>query len=335
MRVKKRLKKVPRYLVNSTYTNLFCESNKFRNNIGLQKSILIFSNPRGGSTWLAELFRTLPKSAIIWEPLLKGRLKEFNDLNFFWHQPIPENADWPQAKEAFRKLLNLEIKSRQIYNRENQLRLPFSNYFIFKFCFGNMLMPWLVNNFKVNPILLLRHPCAVVSSQMKHGYWDVVKKGPLVYEIPDFPFNETYLLYKDVINHVKNFEEHLAATWSYTMVSTVLNPNNDKKWITLSYESLYKNFDIEIERIFERLNIDIPPKIYDRKTKASFVTKDHSIYQLTSGNQLNSWRNHLSDKQIKNILKMVNEFGISFYDESLEPDYNQIYVKRKPDFNKK
>lgn len=329
MRIKKRLKKVPRYLVNSTYTNLYCESNKYRNNIGPKKSILIFSNPRGGSTWLAELFKTLPKSSFIWEPLLKGRLQEFIDLNFFWHQPIPENADWPQAKEAFRKLLNLEIKSRQIYNRENQLRLPYSKHFIFKFCFGNMLLPWVVNNFDVNPILLLRHPCAVVSSQMKHGYWDGVRKGPLVYEIPDFPYNESYLLYKDVVKHIQTFEEHLAATWAYTMVSTVLNPSNDKKWITLSYESLYNNFDTEIERVFRRLNIDIPEKIYDRKSKASIVTMDYSVDQINSGNQLYSWKNDLSGTQIMNILKIVNEFGITFYDESVEPDYNQIYYSKE------
>ena len=329
MRIKKRLKKIPRYLVNAAYMNPYCETNKFRNNIGPKKSILIFSNPRGGSTWLAELLKTLPNSTLIWEPLMKGRLKEFNDLNFFWHQPIPENADWPEAKEAFRKLLNLEIKSKQIYNRENQLNFPFSKHFIFKFCFGNMLLPWVVNNFDVNPILLLRHPCAVVSSQIKHDYWKSVEKGPLVYDIPDFPYNEYYLQYKDVIKHIRTFEEHLAASRAYTMVYTVLNPNNDKKWITLAYESLYNDFDTEIQRVFRRLNIDIPDKLYERKSKASIMTMQHSIDYIHSGNQLYGWKNHLSGTQIRNILKIVNEFGITFYDESVEPDYNQIYYTKE------
>lgn len=325
MKTKKKAIKTSKRLVNATFMNLYCESNKYRNNIDPKKSILIFSNPRGGSTWLAELLKTIPGSSLIWEPLMKGHLKEFNDLDFYWHQPIPENADWPEAKEAFRKLLNLEIKSRQIYSRENQFQFPFSRHFIFKFCYGNMLLPWVVNNFEVNPILLLRHPCAVVSSQMKHGYWKGVEKGNLVYDIPEFPYNEYYLQYQDVVKHVRTFEEHLAATWAFTMANTVSSPDNNKKWITLSYESLYNNFEDEIQRVFKRLNLDIPQKIYDGKLRASIMAKKHSLDYIQTGNQLLHWKNNLSATQVKNILGIVKEFGITFYDESVEPDYKQIY----------
>lgn len=314
--------------MNATFMNPYCESNKYRNNIGPKKSILIFSNPRGGSTWLAELLKTLPASSLIWEPLLKGQLKEFKDLDFYWHQPIPENADWPEAKEAFRKLLNLEIKSRHIYNRENQLKFPFSKHFIFKFCYGNMLLHWVVNNFDVNPILLLRHPCAVVSSQMKHGYWKGIEKNNLSFEIPKFPYNEYYLQYEDVVKHVRTFEEHLAATWAYTMAYTVLSPNNDKKWITLSYEGLYKNYNVEIQRIFQRLDLKIPQKIYDGKERASIMAKKHSLNYIQTGNQLFHWKNNLSTTQTKNILRIIKEFGITFYDDSVEPDYEQIYSSK-------
>lgn len=308
-----------------SYVHLFFELNRFKDNISPDKSILIFSNPRGGSTWLAELFKTIDNSLLIWEPLKRYKLSVFNKLGFYWHQPIPESEIWPEAYSAFKKLLNLEISSQTLYVHNNTLSIPFSRNYIFKFCFGNMLLPWVVQNFNVNPILLTRHPCAVVSSQMKHESWDGIKGGHISYEIEEFRYNDEYLKYKNILKHIKTQEEHLAATWSFTTVNTIMHPQNDIKWITVSYESLYQNFDEEINRIFGRLGIPIPEKIYDAKLNPSKTTKTDSVDKIHTGDQLHQWKKTLSKKQIENILGITREFGITFYDDSPEPDYSQIY----------
>lgn len=46
-----------------------------------------------------------------------------------------------------------------------------------------MLLPWIVKNFNVNPILLIRHPCAVVNSQIRHENWNHIGKEQISYII--------------------------------------------------------------------------------------------------------------------------------------------------------
>lgn len=319
------MKRAAYLATNATYMRLFNDLNHLRNNISKEKTIAIFSNPRGGSTWLAEILLEIPKSSLVFEPLMRNKVKEFRDLDFYWHQPIPENDSWPEAKEAFRKLFNLEIKDRQIYVKTNIYKFPFSKYYIFKFCFGNLLLPWIVNNFNLYPILLLRHPCAVVASQMKHGAWEGLEKGSWEYKIPDFKYNDLYLHYIDVLRNVKTYEENLAATWALTTIYPIENPSNDLKWITLSYESLVTNYEQEIDRIFSRLDINTPKKIMEVANKPSFTTKFNSADNINMGGQLSHWTKSLSKSQIANILHIVKEFGIDFYDDSLEPDYSKIY----------
>lgn len=188
-----------------------------------------------------------------------------------------------------------------------------------------MLLPWIVKNFNVNPILLIRHPCAVVNSQIRHGNWNHIGKEQIGYIIPNCNYNEHYLIYSDILNKVKTIEEKLAATWALTMVYSVLNINNNKKWITVAYENLYKNSEDEVTRIFNRLNLTIPDNIYKKISSPSFTTKEESINKIRQNKQLESWKMELSITQQKRVLNIIKEFNIDFYDSSLEPDYNKIY----------
>jgi len=299
--------------------------NQTLNHINPEKSILIFANPRGGSTWLAELLRTIPSTALILEPLFRGKIKSLSALNFTWHQYIPQNEHWPEAKEIFRKLFNRELLDLSIIFENDLSKLNEKKIFPYKFCHGNMLLPWVVQNFDVNPILFVRHPCSVVASQIEHSGWSDLKTGIPKYGIPDCPFNDYYLLYKDILQSVKTLEENLAATWSLTMTTSAMHKMNNKNWITVAYESLYTDFDTEIERIFERLGLPIPQGIYQRRLLPSKTTSSRSVRDLKAHAQLGSWKNKLSLNQQKSIIKIVNEFGIDFYDLSPSPNLDKLY----------
>ena len=45
--------------------------------------------------------------------------------------------------------------------------------------------------------------------------------------------------------------------------------------------------------------------------------------------QLSKWKKYLSEKQIQRILKVVSDFGLDFYTEDIEPDYNNINITVK------
>lgn len=301
--------------------------NEHRQNINANSTLCIFSNPRGGSTWLGELLLQIPKSVLCNEPLF--RLTEFSELNFTWHQPIPPEADWPEAEEVFRKLLNREILDFRTYFTNDLMHIPEADVHLFKFCHGNMLLEWLVDHFAVTPILLVRHPCAVVSSQIQHHGWKDMKQGKqMSYNIPEFRYNDAYLLYEDVLNTVRTQEETLAATWCLTMVNSLKNKANDIKWITLAYENLYSNFEYEIDRVFGRLGIGIPPGVYEYNRKPSVSTLEYSNEYVRSGKQLNSWKDRLTNKQQNNIMGIVNAFGIDHYSHDPEPDLEKMYVQK-------
>lgn len=44
---------------------------------------------------------------------------------------------------------------------------------------------------------------------------------------------------------------------------------------------------------------------------------------------LTGWQSKLSAKQIERILSVVNEFGLNFYSEAIEPDYGFLNSKSK------
>ena len=57
-----------KYIYNIYLSHKINTLEKF-NNFNHNEPFLIFSDPRGGSTWLAELLSLIPKTAVIWEPL--------------------------------------------------------------------------------------------------------------------------------------------------------------------------------------------------------------------------------------------------------------------------
>ncbi len=144
------------------------------------QNISIFSSPRGGSTWLAQTLASLLKGNIVWEPLFYKPSKrgilyqafkypERYALDFKWNPYLPEDVNHEKAFRFFSRLFSKEIVNLELY-RYNDLKLVCSKkWFVYKFCYGNNLLPWLVNRFEIKPILLLRHPCAVVASQLHHG----------------------------------------------------------------------------------------------------------------------------------------------------------------------
>jgi len=59
----RKINKAKDLLICHSYLNVYGKMNSYRSNISPKSTILLFSNPRGGSTWLAEIFGELPKTS--------------------------------------------------------------------------------------------------------------------------------------------------------------------------------------------------------------------------------------------------------------------------------
>ncbi|MDA0195425.1 MAG: sulfotransferase domain-containing protein [Bacteroidetes bacterium] len=328
-----------RYLLHF-YLEPFCKRRSQLPESEILKNIFVFAQHRGGSTWLTEILSTIPKSRPIIEPLWRGRMStngqmphpnigrcdqiKNHRLNFYFQQPIPENSEWPEAEQFFKELFKLEISKLGLYADLDIRKISRTETFIFKFCFGNQLMPWLVEKLKIRPLLLVRHPCAVVHSQLHVPYWSQIRDLPK-FRIANFRFNELYRHYADILNDIRTTEENLAAHWCLNMVGSIKNENNNRKWLTVSYENLYENFEFEVNRIFKWLDRPIPEGIKKFNYKPSQWTEDYSNSYIESGNQLNLWKEKLSCDQISRILGIVEKFDIPGYTNSIRPNIDILY----------
>jgi hypothetical protein len=273
--------------------------------------LLIFSDPRGGSTWLAEMINSIPRSAIIWEPLHLEYVHQLRELNFGWRQHIPEKTDWPEVKKLFEKIFK-----GSIVNEWTMLHSTLSNYIsakilIIKLCRGNMLLPWITRTFdlKYQPIYMVRHPFGVVNSQMKQGGWDNI---PDSFEIPNTPFNDFLKMHQSYFKSLNTKEEKLTSLWCLSNTVPLNHQDNNIKWISIYYENLLLKPEQEVQRIFNKWKIPVPEGIEKNYRKESSTTLGR-IDTNDPEAQLNRWQRELSISQIDKMQSVLDYFGITCY----------------------
>ena len=278
-----------------------------------EHQFLVFSDPRGGSTWLAEILRSIPSTALLWEPLHLNFVKELNALKFGWRQYIPEDFEWPDAKFFFDQALSGKVINEWIISNSTLLEYIHAKHFIVKICRGNMLLPWLTNNFNFTfkPIYLVRHPFAVVNSQLKQGGWNQVSNK---FKIPETPFNDNFLIHKKYLNSLESREEILTAVWCISNSIPLNHPNNNRKWITAYYENLLIEPGKCMSKIFDIWKIAIPEGIEKTyRIKSRTALKETNIE--SPFNQLSRWERELTGHQIKKMQNVLDYFEFKMYSD--------------------
>lgn len=280
-----------------------------------EEQILIFSDPRGGSTWLAEMINTIPNTTILWEPLHLKYIYEFKRLGFSWRQFIPENIEWPEAKNVFDKVLSGKILNEWTLLKTDVKTYKEANQQIVKICRGNALLPWIVNqySFRFKPLYLVRNPFAVVSSQLKHGGWNHLLDGFKVFENP---YNHIYLKNHDFLRSLNSIEESLTVLWCLTNKVALESKHYDKFQI-VHYEDLVKSPINVLRRIFKDWGMKIPDEILDKidqKSSTSIKTK----HNTTKNDYLTGWKKTFNENQKQNMINIIEYFEMS---ETLPKDY--------------
>ncbi|GAB3330198.1 hypothetical protein GCM10027429_07100 [Marivirga atlantica] len=270
-----------------------------------KKALIVSSDPRGGSTWLAETLFQIGGLSMIWEPLHIGKVKELNDLGFGYPQIIPEHVSNERLYYFFESLFSGKLINMHLLQYSGIRSHYISNQLLFKFCRAGALLNWLINNFEFEnkPIHLVRHPCAVIASQIKHGAWSDVDSQ---YVIPDL-YSNSYIPYQHIINRIKTVEENLAFKWCINNHDLI---NNDK--IELVYfEDLFVNTEEVLKKLLKQWQTDINSEIIKRSQSLSFTTKKTETDKIAS--QLDKWKYELSTDQIDNIMSILHQFNIKIY----------------------
>lgn len=311
--------------------------------INMKDTILIVGAPRSGTTWLMEIFETLPYYTYTFEPLNPIWSPNSFDVGFRSRTYIHSDQNWPEGEEYLRNIFtgkiaevpvkeNLTVSLIHGFSIKNTMRHLLGKKLIVKSVNMNRMLPWIAEKFQLRRIFfIIRHPCAVVASQLKTGLYGYRSSHP--------PYVDVFPTQKDILNEaskinrfnpelynklkkIKTREEVLAASWCLDNY-VPLSQKKPHPWSIVIYEKLVKNGEKEIVNLFKEIHEEKIPKAAFHKLKkpSMVIIKEEKKIIKNPDEQLLKWKKTLSEKQIENILKVVSDFGLDFYSKNIELDY--------------
>lgn len=300
---------------------------KFRRSPDSTKSVrplLIVGSGRSGTTWLADELSTQLNSTTIFEPLHAGRVPDVPGWGVRSGVPgkyiAPDSLD-EEFQTFFERLFSGHISNRWTrqdwrlvprwtkhapflgrvaYSMAAQyadLRRTRSDRRLVKLIKANLLTGWLAENFDLDILYVIRHPCQVVGSRMRKGWQchldDILAQPALMSD-----FVEPH---SDLIRCANSPVEKLAVQWSVENL-VPLSQLPIKNLTSLSFEAFFSEPDSSFEKISKALNVP---------TLASPAMK--SRYESTS------WHAPLSRSDGERVLKICRGFGINIYGKEILP----------------
>ena len=281
-------------------------------------AILISANPRGGSTWLFELLRNIPNTATLFEPLHKKWVPEVRALNFDWHQRIPEEADWPEAKQLFDDILSGRLLCVDTGQYSTVDDYKAAERLVIKFIRINGLLPWLTRHFEfaLKPVVLTRHPFAMAASMMRHPNWQTMPKH---YVFPDGRYSDYSDKDRRFLGALSTTEEAMVAKWCTRNRGFLSHPRHNQDWITLHYETLLLQPEETIRHLFAEWNIDVPPDLIPQIDTAS-RTSVETDFKRDKAFQLEKWRERFDPDQTARLIAIMDHFEIDLYGDDALPN---------------
>ena len=304
-----------------------------RKNFDIKDTVLLAGSPRSGTTWLMELFESLPEYTYLFEPLQPQWFPNAVNAGFQGRMYVPKEKNWDEGQKYLEKIFSGKLVSRlPPYDNINSImhRLLYKKLIV-KSVRITRILPWLLHHIKIrDAFFIVRHPCAVVSSQIKTGftgYSHIIppfnNRNPTINEIVseakkiDFIHDKTL----NKLKKLNKIEEVLAVTWC---IDNMIPLNEKKpKWSTIFYEKLVLEGEAELKSLFNRIGEENAYKTAVTKLKEpSVVTygNDRKLIKSTDM-QLSKWKKSLSEKQIDRILNVLSIFDFNLYSEEIEPIY--------------
>ena len=296
----------------------------------IRNTITIHASPRGGSTWLAEVVQTLEGYVLLWEPVSLGSNPEISQLGFYPDTYLPQGTYDPQKRAYLHGVLTgrtLSLNHLSPKHFEVRLLRRFRGFLV-KFVRGSLLLPWLLEQFPVRSIILIRHPCAVVASQLNWDAWYEIKDLSWTEKarrgIWRFPpeFQEAYPHIHDIYRTITRADEFLALDWAIQTYVPLMEVEPGRCLLT-TYEKLVVEGQQELGRIFGYLGHRTPDAAICQLGQASTTTQRGSPFARGQG-ALTGWRQTLNSDQVKRIVNIVHRVGVDFYDDGLVPDYGKL-----------
>ena len=325
-------------MVNQVKNAVFEEAGR-RNRCQIDETVVIAGSPRSGTTWLLELLRTLPGHKALNEPLMYGEAR--HEQGFSWRTYLNPKEEADEQRAYLKTVLTGQLGISPAWHFEADSRLgqlveqATRRKLVVKFCRLNRMLHWFIRQFDVRgPVFIVRHPCAVVASMLRHGGWDEEHlNGHRAREIAEprkglpMPLRDEFEL---VLENIETRTEALATMWCLDhYVPLIQHADGVYPWILVPYERMVTQGREELRRVTNALDVQMTPEMRDQLNEPSSSVKDQ-LHQ-DAERQLSKWRRRLSDRQVDDVLRIVDDVGLSsIYSDDLEPDYDHLNKFQRP-----
>jgi len=280
----------------------------------LNDSILIISSPRGGSTWLAEIFNAIPNTILNWEPFHPefGILpKSFKGGDALF---IPEDQKSKRIKNLIEDVLKFRIYSNFTLSFVALNQILRSKQVITKSVRTTCLIPWIVKHLDLSrkPIYLLRHPIATSFSHLKA--FGKKEESIVHFEVPEVINNERFVEHKQYLNGLQSMIERQVALWCINNMPVITHPEHGKKWVVAYYENLLLDPVKETNGLFNtqgiKVDIELVQNINFRKPSQTDLQQD---LEMQTKKQLEKWQDWLTKEEKISIQSIFDYFGLKVY----------------------
>lgn len=324
------------------WSNMLMYANKYQ----IQDAIAIFGTPRSGTTWMMEILGTLPRYKTIFEPLHPTRAPQIVHLKFPPRIYIPPDKDnivlQKYLRDVFSGKFLSKIPAYSLKNPKILYKRVTATKVITKFVNGNRLIPWINKRFPLRAsYLIIRHPCSTINSQLKVGWFGYPKEIEIRVRNGDTNLLKKVVLkeallipeireQKKIIEKISSFNtmlELLAVEYSLDYLIPMKHMASLRNTYVFTYEEIIKNPEAMIFEIFRKIEEYPPEESLKIVRKPSITSKERKI---NTERQLKKWKYELSIEQVKRILKVVHWFGLDFYTENPEPDYDALKNWKPP-----
>jgi len=298
-----------------------------------EDALLIFSENRGGSTWLMETLQKKLDAVTSFEPLY-GREGKFPKYGHHFSSPFYFGDE--QSEEVLYQFLKRTFKGLETSSHSLQFnsfrQLKEGQYLLVKMVNVNLIAPWVASefDFKHKPIYLLRHPLAILASKMKYNSVDT--NGLPDRKIDNFNTERIkseqhpYLEYLDIINSADTRYKRFLVEWCICNKDFLAGTYDDKV-LMVYYEGLVLDEQKVLNHIFREWNM--PELVGEDNVESSKASGTTAIGEkvLDGYQQLQKWCDFFSESDKKTFQEIFNYFDIETYNAK-DPLPSHLYNKR-------
>lgn len=302
---------------------------------------VITGSGRSGTTWILDALAAANNMRTVFEPMktVTRRVPSYenaylprghsaDDLEAFLHQvfaghfhsiwtdyrvlperlsPFPPNVhSWGSFKGLIRRFETL-IRNRQFYSKQ------FGNPFILvKFIRANLMIEWLQEKFNAKVIFVMRHPGAVIESQLRLGgdSWDPYKR--LAY------YQNSPLFMRDLGERYGTFlEKSLTPAQANTLIWCIENQYPLERaspagYAVFTYEQLMAQPQQQWARVCDALQLSATPDdaVLNRPSQQA---SDAWKTQSTASSSESRWMKRLEKNESAQIQDLLDELGVDAY----------------------